>query len=371
LRILGQISGGLEELGAGELKTLGAERIEPVYRGVFFETDTAGTMRVNYCSRLFDRFLLPVARFSCSTSDGLYGKALKHPWENLFGVNSTFSITSAASGKSIRNSKWAALRLKDAIADHFREICGKRPSVDRRDADVKLDLRVRGTMAEIRLDLSGGALHRRGYRKETVKAPMRETTAAAALAMSGWDGSRPLVDPMCGSGTLLCEALMAHCRIPAGFYRTRWGFFRMEGFSKLEWKKVKAEADDRIISLEPGLISGSDLSMDAVMAARANLDTFRDGSLVKLKQEDWRGARGYEDSFIITNPPHGIRIFEETAGALLNEFGNFLKQKCRGSEAWVFVGDTKLLKKVGLRTSKRLELPSGGLDGRLARYELY
>lgn len=371
MKILGQISKGLEEMGAEELRALGASSVSPVFRGVFFETDAPGAMRVNYCSRLFDRFLLPLTSFPCHSSDQLYEKALKYKWENLFGVESTFAISSAVSGDKIRHSKWAGLKLKDAIADHFREICGRRPSVDRHNADVNLDLRVRGARAEIRLDLSGGALHRRGYRKETVKAPMRETIAAAALNMTEWNGEKPLADPMCGSGTLLCEALMKYCRIPAGFYREKWGFFRMEEFSKLVWKKVKAEADNCIVSLPEGLLSGSDLSHQAVNSARANLSTFRQGNLVKIEQKDWHDSKGYTDTVIFTNPPHGIRIFEETAGALVTEFGDFLKQRCSGSEAYIYLGDTKLLKKVGLRSTWRKELSSGGLDGRLARYDLY
>lgn len=371
MKILGQISQGLEELGAEELNRLGAKSASPVFRGVFCETDAAGAMRINYTSRLFDRFLLPLATFPCHNSDQLYTKALKFPWENTFGVESTFAISSAASGDKIRHSQWAGLKLKDAIADHFREICGRRPSVDRHNADVNLDLRIRGTVAEIRLDLSGGALHRRGYRKDTVTAPMRETVAAAALEMSGWKGEKPLVDPMCGSGTILCEALMKYCRIPAGFYREKWGFFRMEEFTKLEWKKVKSEADNEMISLPQGLISGSDISHKAVNAARTNLSTFRHGNLVTVDQKDWHGSSGFSSSVIVTNPPHGIRIFEATAGALLGEFGDFLKQKCSGTEAYIFVGETGLLKKVGLRSTWRKELSSGGLDGRLVRYDLY
>ncbi len=371
MKILGQISGGLEELGSRELEKLGALSIRPVFRGVFFETDTAGAMRINYNSRLFDRFLLPVASFPCHNSDQLYSKALRFQWENIFGINSTFAISAAVSGGKIRHSRWAALKLKDAIADHFREICGKRPSVDRHLADVNIDLRVRGAVAEVRLDLSGGALHRRGYRRETIKAPMRETVAAAALEMTGWNGEKPLVDPMCGSGTLLCEALMKYCRIPAGFYRDKWGFYRMEGFSKLEWKNVKAESDNDIISLPEGLISGSDISHQAVNAARANLETFRQGGLVKVRQQDWHDNPGYRSMVILTNPPHGIRLMEETAGALITQFGDFLKQRCSGSEAYIYLGDTALLKKVGLRSTWRKELTSGGLDGRLARYDLY
>ncbi|PIE52459.1 RNA methyltransferase [Candidatus Fermentibacteria bacterium] len=371
MKILGQISQGLEELGKTELEKLGAKGAKAVFRGVFFETDAAGAMRVNYCSRLFDRFLLPLFTFSCHDSDQLYSKAKKYHWENLFGIKSTFAVTAAVSGGRIKHSRWAGLKLKDAIADHFRDICGKRPYVDRKEPDAGLDLRIRGSRAEVRLDLSGGALHRRGYRKQTVKAPMRETVAAAALEMTGWKGEKPLSDPMCGSGTILCEALMKYCRIPAGYYRKKWGFYRMEEYSKLTWKQVKAEADHRIISLPEKLLSGSDVSHEAVSAARSNLETFRDGKKVIVSQRDWHESQGYADTVILTNPPHGIRIFEETAGMLVKEFGDFLKQKCQGSTAYIFLGDTKLLKKVGLRTAWRKELSSGGLNGRLARYDLY
>ncbi len=371
MKLLGQISKGLEEMGAEELRRLGAASVSPVFRGVFLETDTAGAMRLNYSSRLFDRFLLQLASFPCHTSDQLYTKAVKFPWENTFGVESTFAITSAVSGGRLHHSQWAALKLKDAIADHFREMCGKRPSVNRHDADVNLDLRIRENTAEIRLDLSGGALHRRGYRKDQVAAPMRETVAAAAVEMAGWTGEKPLVDPMCGSGTLLCEALMKYCRIPAGYFREKWGFFMMEGFSIGEWRKVKAELDGEIIPLPEGLISGSDVSQQAVNATRANLGTFRQGEAVRVDRRDWRSSAGYTSSVILTNPPHGIRIFEKTAGTLLGEFGDFLKQRCSGTEAYIFLGDTKLLKQVGLRSTWRRELSSGGLDGRLARYDLY
>lgn len=371
MKILGQISRGLEEMGAGELRRLGASSVVPVFRGVFFETDAAGAMRINYTSRLFDRFLLQLASFPCHTSDRLYAKAVRFPWEETFGVESTFAISSAVSGGGIRHSQWAALKLKDAIADHFRELCGRRPSVDRRDADVSLDLRITDNRAEIRLDLSGGALHRRGYRRATVPAPMRETVAAAALEMTEWVGGTPLVDPMCGSGTLLCEALMKYCGIPSGFLRKKWGFFRMEGFSETLWHAVKTEADGAMIELPPGLLSGADVSGEAVSAARTNLSTLPGGGNVAIAPGDWRNSPGIASSVILTNPPHGIRIFGDTAGALLGEFGDFLKQRCAGSTAFIYIGDTALLKKVGLRTTWRRELVSGGLDGRLARYDLY
>lgn len=371
MRVLGQISQGLEELGADELRRLGAGAVSPVFRGVMLETDPAGAMRVNYASRLFDRFLLPLACFSCRTSDRLYEKALKFPWEDRFGTGSTFAVTSAVSGGGIRHSQWAALRLKDAIADRFRGIFGERPSVDRHNADVNLDLRVRDGIAEIRLDLSGGALHRRGYRRAGVPAPMRETVAAAALEMTGWKGEKPLVDPMCGSGTLLCEALMKHCCIPAGFLRRKWGFFHMEGFSQELWHSVKAEADSAITELPAGLLSGSDVSPEAVEASRMNLGAFRQGGAVKVELLDWRNSPGITSSVILTNPPYGMRMFEDSAGGLLGEFGDFLKRRCPGSTAFIYLGDTALLKKVGLRTAWRKELRSGGLDGRLARYDLY
>ncbi len=371
MKILGQISQSLEELGALELKRLGVKKTDPTYRGVFFEADAAMVMKVNYQSRLFDRFLLPLVGFGCHSSDYLYQKALKYPWENIFGINHTFAISGAASGSNISHSKWATLRLKDAIVDHFREITGKRPSVDRYDADVNLDLRIRGNNAEIRLDLSGGSLHRRGYRMESVKAPMRETIAAAALEMSGWNGQKPLVDPMCGSGTLICEALMKYCKIPAGFYREKWGFFRMDEFSKLVWKDVKAQADNQIISLPEGLISGSDITSRAVNATRVNLACFRDGRNVQVSKRDWHTHPGYNSCTILTNPPHGIRLAEGVAEELIRDFGDFMKQKCSGAEAYIYLGDRALIKHVGLRTSWKKQLFSGGLDGRLAKYELY
>ncbi|MBF0468081.1 MAG: class I SAM-dependent RNA methyltransferase, partial [Desulfamplus sp.] len=219
-----QIAENLSEEGISELEALGAKDIKPAHSGIYFSAEKYVFYRINYMSRLISRVLAPLESFPCNDSDILYRNAKKIKWELLVSRKTTFSIVSNVSDSTIDHSQFAALRLKDAIADYFRERTGKRPNVDTVNPDIIINLHIRNDMADISVDASGGALHKRGYREESVTAPMQETVAAAIIRLSEWDGSVPLYDPMCGSGTLLCEALMRHCNIPAAIFREKFGF---------------------------------------------------------------------------------------------------------------------------------------------------
>ncbi len=215
-RYFAQVAEGLEEPAADELKPLGAREIRLAYRGLYFEADPAALYRINYQSRLATRVIATLLVVACHTTDTLYKRAKSLAWKEFFSAEQTLAVFANVSHSKIRHSQYAALCLKDAIVDYFREECGRRPSVERSDPDVWISLFIDKDRAAIGIDTSGGSLHRRGYRKEAVEAPMQETVAAAILRRAEWDGSRPLHDPMCGSGTLLAEALMHYCRIPAG-----------------------------------------------------------------------------------------------------------------------------------------------------------
>jgi putative N6-adenine-specific DNA methylase len=371
-RFFATISEGLEPEGAEELVSLGALDPEPAYRGVHFSAEPEVLYGIVYQSRLCSRILAPLLTFDCHSAKYLYKTARTLPWEVLLDKAGSFAIAATVANSSIKHSQYAALCLKDAIADYFRDKFGTRPDVERQDPDLLLNLHIDNNRAVIGIDVSGGALHRRGYRQNAVPAPMQETLAAAIIRLSGWNGERPLVDPMCGSGTLLCEALMSSCRIPAGYLRKRFGFESMPDFDRRKWQTLRRELDRRIIGLPEGLIRGADIAKEAATATRANLNLLPNGKDVVVKKCSFMDGGPIENSVIVCNPPYGLRIgTREGTAELLKEFGGFLKHNCRGSEVYLYFGRREMLKMIGLKTSMRKSLRNGGLDGVLAKYEMF
>lgn len=371
-RYFAQIAEGIKEIGAQELSVLGAWDVSPAYGGLYFNADRTTLCRINYCSRLVSRVLAPLLSFRCRSKEQLYRMTRQMNWSGLISLKSTFAVFGNVSNSRINNSHYASLCVKDAIADAFRQRYGKRPDVDSRDPDIWLNIFIQNDWAVISLDTSGGSLHRRGYRKDSQEAPMQETVAAAIIAYTGWDGTVPLHDPMCGSGTLLCEALMQYCRMPSGILRKHFGFEAMPDHDKHEWQRLKKEIDIRIRELPSGCISGSDASPEAVKMARSNLKALPFGEKVKITTNDFMQSEGLQNGIIVTNPPYGIRMGDrEDLGVLYKAFGDFLKQKCTGTVAYVYFGERELIKKIGLRPAWKKPLKTGGLDGRLVKYELF
>jgi putative N6-adenine-specific DNA methylase len=371
-RYFAQIADSLKEAGAQELAELGARDVRPEFSGIHFRADKSTLYRINYLTRLLSRCLAPLILFPCPDTDKLYQKAKQIEWKDFFARGHTFAVVGNVSDSAISHSKFAALRLKDAVADYFRENTGQRPDVSVRNPDILLNLHIKNNRAVISLDTSLGALHRRGYREETVAAPMQETVAAAIIRFSRWDGSAPLYDPMCGSGTLLCEALMRYSNIPAGIFRNRFGFESLPDFDGTVWMQVKKQADEQIRELPRGLVGGSDLSSEAVNAARTNLMGLHFGNNVRVDRADFRELPAMEGHVIVANPPYGIRMgSDEDLAGFYNDLGDFMKQKCKGSTAYIYFGERKYIKKIGLKTTWKKPITAGGLDGRLVKYELY
>jgi putative N6-adenine-specific DNA methylase len=205
-----------------------------------------------------------------------------------------------------------------------------------------------------------------------VSAPMQETVAAAIIRLSEWDGSQPLYDPMCGSGTLLCEALMAYCHIPAQIFRTRFGFEQLPDFDPVLWKDVKNEEDNLIQRLSSNLIAGSDLSENAVQASKTNLMGLHYGNEVNVRQSDFRDIESLEGHVIVNNPPYGIRMGKnENLNRFYQELGLFLKERCKKSKAFIFFGEPRYIKKLLLAPTWKRPLSIGGLEGKLVRYDIF
>ena len=367
-----QIADGLEETGTAELEELGADGARAVRRGILFQSDPAVLYRINYCTRLCTRILAPLHVFDCPDADAIYRAGLDIDWSSFITPQETFAIFASTAGSGVPHSQFAALKLKDAVADQFRKRYGRRPSVDSRSPDLWINLHVHKNRGTISIDTSGGSLHRRGYRIASGDAPMQETVAAAMVHMSGWDGGVPLADPMCGSGTLVIEAAMAHCRIPAGILRDRFGFQRLPDFKPSVWVAVKREADQRIRKLPARLIYASDIDARAVSAARKNSRTISGMGAINVLRQDIARIESLENHIILCNPPYGLRMQgHDSLSGFYRRLGDFLKQRCKGSHAYIYFGNREMIKRIGLKPSWKKPLKNGGLDGRLVKYEMF
>lgn len=367
-----QVPGMMEKLCEEELIELGATDTKVDYRGVYFKADAETLYKINYTSRLISRVLAPLVSFPCHTEKILLRTAQKINWEKIFSIKETFAISASVSKSKITHSLYASQVLKDGIADYFRAKFNERPSVDVKNPDVRFNLHIEKDKAVISMDTSGESLHKRGYRLLAGEAPMQETLAAAILRLSNWNCEVPLWDCMCGSGTILCEALMYYCKIPAQYLRKNFGFMHLPDFNIKLWEKIKHEADSQIRPLPKGMISGSDKSQKVLETAQENLSRLPFSENVELKCRPFSHVKNFENGILITNPPYGIRLGEvEEVKLLFKELGDFIKQKCKGTTAFIYTGNPELRKSIGLRTSKRIPLVNGKLEGVLFQIDSY
>jgi putative N6-adenine-specific DNA methylase len=364
-----QVADGIEDLAQAELQELGATDCVRGFRFVHFKAAPQTLYRIVYRSRLASRILAPLVRFACPSDQALYDAARDVRWSDFLNPDQTFAIFANVSKSAIDHSQYAGLKFKDAVADWFRDHGGRRPSVDPRDPDLWLHLHIHEDMATISLDVSGGSMHRRGYRVQSVDAPMGETVAAAVIRMSGWDGRSPLIDPMCGSGTILCEALMHAANLPAGLLRAKFGFARLPDFNHRLWD---VEHETPAASELTADLRGSDIDPVAVEATRTNLCRLPGGDEVIVGRKDFFARHDMAGTTIVCNPPYGIRLGKnEDLAPWFKSFGDHLKRHCSGSTAYVYFGDRAWLKCIGLKPDWKKPLKNGGLDGRLAKFSLY
>ncbi len=367
-----QVTGKMEDLCEEELIELGASETKTAYKGVYFKADSSTLYKINYTSRLLSRVLAPLVTFQCHTTNVLYQRAKKIHWEDFLSNEKTFAISASVSKSKITNSLYASQLLKDSIADYFRDKYGKRPNVELNNPDVRFNLHIDKDTAVISLDTSGESLHKRGYRLLAGKAPMQETLAAALIRLSKWDGQNPLLDPMCGSGTILCEALMHYCRIPAQKLRKKFGFVNMPDFDKEVWRSVREEYDSKIRPLPKNIIRGSDKSREAIDLAKDNLSRLPYSESVDLSSRAFQDLKSFENGTIIVNPPYGVRLGKmDEVKALYKELGDYLKTNCKGTTAFIYTGEKELRKHIGLKTSHRIHLDNGTLEGVLLQIDSY
>jgi putative N6-adenine-specific DNA methylase len=364
-----QVAGCLEKHAAEELTGLGATVIQEIPRGVRFSCDQRTLYRIIYCSRLIQRVLAPIISFQCHSEKYLYNQALNNiDWTAIFTLQDTFAIVSNVSSSNIQNSLYAGQVLKDAICDQFRAKYDARPDFSVKEADLLLNLHIHENMATISFDVAGASLHKRGYRQSFTMAPLQETLAAAVIKLSGWDGTKPLYDIMCGSGTILTEALMHYCRIPAGYLRKDKGIAYLPDFAAGMWEEIKKQENSRIIPLPDNLIFGSDISSANIADARKNLSSLPYGERVQLKVIRFEELPKGENRCIITNPPYGVRLGnDDSTRRLYNDLGDFLKQNCPASESYILCGSNALVAELRLRAHWKKALKNGDIETKLAK----
>ena len=363
---------GLEALLAAELKSLGADAVEIGRRMVSFRGDKALMYKANYCSRFALRILMEVHAFSIRDQEGFYSAVRAIPWENFLSTRNTLAVQAVTSGDILTHSKYAAQLTKDAVTDRFMERQQERPSVDLERPDLLINVHVRQGECHVSLDSSGESLHKRGWRKEQGEAPLSEVMAAALVALSGWTGEGEFLDPMCGSGTLPIEAAMIALNIPAGRFRRFFGFYKWKDFDRELWNGIKAEAHTQQRDGAALLIRGCDASWKAVAAAEANVRQAGLEEWVRIEKKPFQAVFPRRPSgVIVTNPPYDERIRSHDNLTLYHHFGDVLKQRFRGYTAWVFSGDLKAIKNVGLRPMGKHVLFNGPIECRYVRFELF
>ncbi|TVQ94183.1 MAG: hypothetical protein EA397_02505 [Deltaproteobacteria bacterium] len=371
------VSRGLEPVLAQELAELGIGGIRQERAAVRFSGPLAVGYRACVGSRLASRVLLEIAEVPAPDGDALYEGARQIPWQEHLGPRETLAIRFAGKNRKIRHPHYGALRVKDAICDALRDREGARPSIDRDDPDVQVQVHLRGGRAGLSIDLSGSPLHLRGRDRDGGPAPLRETLAAGLLLLSGWPSRGPqgalLVDPMCGSGTIVAEAVEILDGLSPGLRREHWGFSCWRGHHEPIWRDVLAEARDRARPAGPIQIFASDLDPAQVERTRDNLERAGLAGRVQIRQAALTEAEppgsGRDElphGLVVTNPPYGVRLGEEDEVlALWRTLGNVLRRRFLGWEGWILAGDPELAKGLGLRPRARHVIFNGPLEGRV------
>jgi putative N6-adenine-specific DNA methylase len=362
---------GLEPLLAEELLSLGASRTEILNRGVTFYGGQAMMYRVNLASRLALRVLVPIMRFEAADTDSLYRKIKRFDWSRYLDNRMTFSIDPVVHSPHFKNSQYVALKIKDAIADRFRELTKLRPSVNREQPDLLINVHISGRWVNVSLDSSGGSLHKRGYRTGhgSFEAPLNEVLAAGMVMIAGWDGGTPFMDPMCGSGTLAIEAALIAANIPPGIFRKQYGFENWKDFDRdLMEHVVRQLPQEKEVSVP---VIARDIDPEAVALTRRQVKQMDLQHIIRVEEGDFASAEAMEGITLIMNPPYGERIKADDLEALYSMTGSTLKHKFPGSDAWILSSNKKALGRIGLKASSRRPLFNGSLECSYVNYQTF
>jgi putative N6-adenine-specific DNA methylase len=362
---------GLEALLAAELTGFGAAGIEKVAGGVAFAGTWETCYRANLWSRLASRVLWRVGKFAYRDEADLYAAARALDWPAQFGVERSIRVNVTAQKSPLKSLEFATLRIKDAVCDRFRDARGRRPNVDRAAPDVRVHAFLEADRGALYLDTSGEPLFKRGWRKDASEAPLRENLAAGIVMLTGWKPEEPLLDPMCGAGTLLVEAAaMARGRPPGA--RRSFGFEKLASFDAALWRRLQEEAARPVASAPRLALYGSDIDARALDAARRNLAAAGVERWVSLERADLlERAAPAPAGVLVANPPYGERLGSpEQLAAFYPKLGDALKRRFAGWRCFFFTADMRLPKLVRLEPARRVPLYNGALECRLYEFRI-
>lgn len=364
---------GLEPLLHAEVRELGLARSERQVGGVRFQGSLADAWRANLALRTAVRVLLELVRLPAGDGDELHRGALEFPWEELLAPEGTLAVRASGHSDALRNTMFVAQRVKDAIVDRLRARRGARPDVEREEPDLLVHAHLVGERCTLLADTSGASLHKRGWRVAQGRAPLAETLAAAVVLFSRWDGRAPLVDPFCGSGTILIEAALLAARIAPGLFRAGFAFERLPGHDAQRFAALRAELRAAASPPRRLVLRGIEQDEEVLAMARANLESAGLADAAVLEQGD--GARqafkpGW-NAWIATNPPYGERVGEQRALVpLYRELGARLRRECRGYHLALLSGTPELADELALEVHARIPIQNGGLECELLLSEL-
>jgi putative N6-adenine-specific DNA methylase len=361
---------GLEAILRSELESLGAAESAAVPGGVSFAGDALLGCRVNLESRIASRVLRRVFEGPYATEEDVYRAARGLAWDRWFDVRRTIKVKVSAQGCRLKSLEFVTLRIKDAVCDRFRNAVRARPAVETARPDIRIDAYLTDRTATLYLDLSGEALFKRGRRAAAVEAPIRENLAAGILKLSGWTPGEALLDPMCGSGTILMEAAMMARNVAPGLGRS-FAFEKLKDFDARAWEKMRESARARRTSGATSIF-GSDRDAEAVRAAKRNFEAAGLADAVSLKAEDVLQARAPSETGVLAaNPPYGVRLGDPRALAgFYPSLGDALKKNFAGWRVHLFSADRRLPKLIGLSSSRRIPLYNGALECRLYEFRM-
>jgi len=339
--------------------------------------ETEGTMveamQLNLSIRTGHRVLFLLQEFGARNPDELYAQVAKMAWENLIPEDGYLCVTSSVANPTVKDSRFANVKCKDAIVDRIKKKCGRRPDSGPERCGVVIDLYWKGDGCRVYLDTSGEPLSRRGYRKIPLQAPMQETLAAAVIRATGWSGNGNFINPMCGSGTLAIEAALIALNKAPGLIRSHYGFMHSKGFDESSWRVLLQKAQEQIKKACAGQIIASDIRPEAVLAARKNARAAGVESWIEFKTGDYAAIPIPDgNGVIILNPEYGERLGRlKELGEVYKGIGDFFKKKCQGYRGYIFTGNLDLAKKVGLKARRRIPFFNSKIECRLLEYNLY
>ncbi len=361
---------GLESVLANELKDLGAKNIRQGNRAVFFEGTLETVYKSNYFLRTALRILKEISFFQFKNTEQFYLRCKQVNWNEHFDIGQSFAINSVVvNSNDFKNSMYASLRVKDAIADYFREKLGKRPNVNVENPDIYINVFINKDRCSLALDSSGESLHKRGYRVIQGEAPLNEVLAAGMILLTGWKGNCDFMDPMCGSGTLPIEAAMIAYNVPAGKFRKNYAFENWPDYNDLLFDKIKQSELKKDFHFK---IFASDISASSLLNAQTNARRALVFNKIQFKKSNFKDLDiPLKNGIMIINPPYGERLKEMNLNDLYQMIGERLKHNYSGNIAWILSSSAENIKFLGLKPAAKSELYNGSLKCQYNRYKMF